>query len=81
MDNKDLYPLLDAIPRNRLPEVKVYLEGISRSSSMDAYLDSAPYDDEELSPESREAVRVALEESKRGEVYSREDIIREFDLG
>lgn len=81
MNKKDLYRLIDTIPQNRLPEVKVYLEGISRSSSMDAYLDAAPYDDEELSPESREAVRIALEEAKRGEVFSREEIIKEFDLG
>lgn len=81
MDNTDLYPLLDAIPKSRLPEVKVYLEGISRSSSMDAYLDAAPDDDEELSPESREAVKTALAEAKLGEVFTREEIIREFDLG
>lgn len=80
MNHKDLYTLLKTIPEDRLPEVKIYLEGIKRSSSMDSYLDAAPAADEELTPESREAIRVALEEAKRGDVYSREDIIREFDL-
>jgi predicted transcriptional regulator len=81
MNKTELYRLIDAIPQSRLPEVKVYLEGISRSSSMDAYLDAAPYDDEELSPESRAAVKTALEEARRGEVFSREEIVKEFDLG
>lgn len=60
MNYKDLYPLLQTIPENRLPEVKVYLERIGRGkTNMNAYLEAAPYEDEEISTEENAAVREA----------------------
>ena len=81
MDNKDLYPLLDSIPQNRLPEVKVYLEGISLGkTNMDAYLDAAPYDDDEFSEEELASFEEAHQEYLRGETLSQEEIERRFDV-
>lgn len=74
MNKSDLYRLIDALPANRLPEVKVYLEGLERRSSMDAYLSSAPEDDEDLTPSELEAIRQGLEQAQRGDIVSRDDV-------
>lgn len=77
MTRRDLYRLIDRLPESELPIVKAYLEGLERGAKVSEYLDSCPYDDEELTDQELEQIDVGLEEVRRGDTVSLEEFKRQ----
>ncbi len=70
--------LLDVLPEEKLSAVRnlleVLVEPLSRALAM------APVEDEELTPETAQALDRARASLARGEVVSHEEVLREFGL-
>lgn len=77
MNRRDLYHLIDRLPESELPTVKAYLEGLERGAKMSDYLDSCPYDDEDLTDQELEGIDIGLEEARRGDTVSLEEFKRQ----
>jgi hypothetical protein len=79
---EDIHKLIDQIPEDTLPDVVRYLEEIrAESDPFLKYLESVPEEDEPVSEEEARAIDEAKAEVARGEVYSLEEIRREFLRG
>jgi len=68
--------LIDALPEEKLSAVNNLLDVLVEPLS--ASLARAPEDDEELTPETIEAIQRASASIDRGETISHEEILREF---
>ena len=83
MKRADIDRLLDKTPESELPKIGSFIGYViseSQKDPLEKILEAAPYDDEELTSEDIEDIKTSLEQIQRGEVFSREEIIREFDL-
>lgn len=83
MDRANIQRLLESVPESDLPKISSFIGYVISESKKDPFeklLENAPYDDEELTSEDIEGIKTSLEQIQRGEVFSREEIIREFEL-
>lgn len=83
MNRTDINRLLDRTPESELPKIGSFISYViseSQKDPLEKFLDAAPYDDEELTPEELEGIEIGLEQIKRGEVVTREEIIGKLDL-
>jgi hypothetical protein len=77
-ERQEAHALLDVLPPEKLYAVRslleVMVEPLARSLAL------APFDDEELTPETIEAIKRGCESLDRGEGIPHEEILREFGL-
>ncbi len=77
-ERREAHALLDMLPAEKLNAVRslleVMVEPLARSLAM------APVEEEELTPETAEALERARVALARGEGIAHEDILREFEL-
>jgi len=78
LERQQAHALLDMLPAEKLNAVRslleVMVEPLARSLAL------APVEDEELTPETAEALDRARASLDRGEGISHEDVLREFGL-
>jgi hypothetical protein len=72
------HALLDMLEAEKVVAVRTLLEAMVEPLSRS--LDAAPFEDEELSPETIAAIERARASLKRGEGVSHEEILREFGV-
>lgn len=83
MKRADIDRLLDKTPESELPKIGSYIGYIiseSQKDPLEKLLETAPMDDEELTSEELKDIEISLKQIKDGEIFSREEIIKEFDL-
>lgn len=76
----EVQELLAELPDGELWRVKDFLAYLRTGDRMLLTMASAPYDDEPLTPEEEAAVAEGLEDSRRGNVRSLEEVRRELGL-
>ena len=79
MNKNDLYKIIDSLPTSKLPVARAYLEGLrdgSETGTLDAYLDSVPDEDEEISEAEEAEVRVAEDDIRQNGTVSHEEAMR-----
>ena len=84
MNKTDLYQLIEKLPESKIPTVGSFIGYVLAQSSYEELLDeahdNAPLDDEEYSEEELESFNEALEEYRRGETISHEEIKRRYNV-
>jgi hypothetical protein len=73
-----LHVLVDELPDDELAAARRFLEFLRQQGEdpLRSFLDSAPWDDETLTEEDQAAIQEGLAEKARGEVLSREELVR-----
>lgn len=84
MNKLDLHRLIDKLPESKIPTVGSFIGYVLSRSEYeelsDEAHDNAPLDDEEYSEEELESFQEALEEHRRGETISHEEIRRRYNV-
>lgn len=76
---EEVHKLVDRLEQDDLEVAALYLKNLSESTDpFRKFLESVPEEDEPLSEEEAKAIDEAKAETARGEVYSFEDMRREF---
>lgn len=81
MNKTDLYKLIDALPEKEIHTAAAFLSFVTlraKQSPLDIFLDSAPYEDEELTPEERAGIEEGLADIKAGRTYTMEEVEKEL---
>lgn len=81
MDRTDLHRLVEELPETEIPTVAAFVSFVThraQQTPLDRILDSAPYDDEELTEEEHAAIREGLDDIRAGRVYTSEEIEKEL---
>jgi hypothetical protein len=78
-EQQQLVELAARVPSVDIPTAKRVLEALIGDPFWRA-LESAPYDDEEVTPEDEAALAEAEAEFRRGESTPHEEILREFGI-
>jgi hypothetical protein len=68
--------IIDALPEDKLQTARHLLDGLVEPLSLS--LAKAPFDEEELTPETIASIELARASLRRGEGISHEEILREF---
>jgi hypothetical protein len=68
------------MPREDIPVAKRVLNALIGVDPVWQALESAPFDDEEVTPEDEAALAEADAKFGRGEITSHEEILREFEI-
>jgi predicted transcriptional regulator len=81
MDRTDLHKLVEDLPETEIPTAIAFLSFVThraQQTPLDRILDSAPYEDEELTEEEHAGIREGLEDIRAGRVYTAEEIEKEL---
>jgi hypothetical protein len=79
-DQQELVELATRVPNEDIPTAKRVLKALIGADPFWAALESAPYDDEPVTPDDEAALAEAEAEFGRGETTSHEEILREFGI-
>ena len=72
--------LIDVLPEDKLHAVSTLLKVLAAPPSLAESLASAPYEDEELTPETIASIERGRMSLRRGEGIAHDDVRREFGL-
>jgi hypothetical protein len=79
-EQQELVELAVRVPREDIPVAKRVLNALIGVDPVWQALESAPFDDEEVTPEDEAALAEAEAEFRRGETTSHQEILREFGI-
>ena len=83
MKKTDLYRLVDELPEAEIHTAVAFLSFVTHraqlhSLEIETFLDSAPYDDEELTSEELAGIEEGLADVEAGRIYSFEEVEKEL---
>jgi hypothetical protein len=79
-EQQELVALAVRVPSEDIPVAKRVLNALIGVDPVWQALESAPFDDEEVTAEDEAALAEAEVEFRRGEITSHEEILREFGI-